>query len=89
MATLIWRPQRMVAQGVVYNARAARSPDSDSLDKEQQALKKLARDETLIRRSLPLIVGEVIGKTPKGKPMYRTTLQEDQLWRIQGDIGSF
>ena len=89
MATLIWHPQRIVFHGVPLDAFVARSTDSEFLDKEKKALEKLPKDEILVRRSLPLIVGEVIGHTPKGKPMYRTTIQEDELWRILGGVGSF
>jgi hypothetical protein len=48
----------------------------------------LAKDEILVLRYPPLIVGEVIGHSPKGKPMFSTICPDKELWRVQG-IGSF
>jgi hypothetical protein len=89
MAALIWNPKTVWFRDAQIQALVARSPRADVL-KLEMGLKSstLAKDETLILRYPPLIVGEVIGYTPKGKPTYRTTCPDIELWKVCG-VGSF
>ncbi len=89
MAALIWNPETVWFQDAQVRALVARSPRADVLEREMELKKStLAKDETLILRYPPLIVGNVIGYTPKGKPMHHTTCPDIELWRVCS-IGSF
>jgi hypothetical protein len=89
MDTIIWTPEKLRFGRVAIDALVARSPREDLLELELEAIRTtLATDETLIHRCPPSIVGEPIGFSPKGKPIYRPKIQDSELWRVRG-VGSF
>lgn len=89
MASLIWNVERLPLRNGQVKAWVARSPRADVLEQEMKLkVSTLATKEVLVLRYPPMIIGEVTGHSPKGRPFYRTTRQDKELWRIP-NIGSF
>jgi hypothetical protein len=89
MTSLTWTKEKLPFRGSQVEALVARSARADVLELEME-LKgpTLPNDEILVIRYPPLIAGEVIGHSPKGKPLYKTICPDIELWRIE-NIGSF
>jgi hypothetical protein len=89
MDTVIWNSQDLRFGDTAVNAWVARSPKTDVLEREMKSVRAtLDQDEMLILRHPPSIIGDPVGYSPKGKPTYRPTIQDGELWKVRG-IGSF
>ena len=89
MKTLIWNRRKLNFQNIVLDAWVACSPNNAVLEREWENLgPTLPIDTSLILRHPPVIVGEVIGHSPRGRPFYKTTCPDGELWKIRG-LGSF
>lgn len=89
MDTLNWNLEKLRFRNAMLDAWVTQSPDDELLDIEVKTIRStLSKDTSLILRRLPSVIGEPVGYSLKGKPIYKPTSRGSELWKVKG-LGSF